>query len=200
MQDDLHGLGHLEPGFPRQHDRRKVRAAYPRGIGSESPVGAGMAVGADNQIPRQHQSLLGKESMLDPDGAPLEGVREILLIDEVPKDLALGSRLDVLVRGEVIRYQDHAVPVKHGGPTRFPELLDGKRGRDVVAQGDVHPGIDQHPGMELLQLRVFTEDLLCYRHSHRGLISFLFTKPLFYIISALRLRDRSHSSRFRALM
>ena len=173
MQDDLHRLGHLEPGFARQHDRRQIRAAHPGGKGPEGPVGAGVAVGADDQIPGQHQALFGKEGMLDPDGAPLEGVRELLLPDELPKDLALGGRLDVLVRGEMIRNEDHPVPVKHVGPARLPELLDGEGGRDVVPQGDIHPGIDQHPGMELLQIRVFPENLLRYRHPHLGSTSFL---------------------------
>ena len=45
-----------------------------------------MTVSADDQIPGPHQSLLGKRHMLDPD-ALLEGVREILSLDEVSKDL-----------------------------------------------------------------------------------------------------------------
>ncbi len=200
MKDDLHRLGHLEPGLSRQHDRRQIRAANPGGKGPQGPIGTGMTVGADDQIPGQHQSLLGKEHMFDPDGAPLEGVREILLPDEVSKDLALGGRLDVLVRSEVIGYQDHPVPVKHLGPSCLPEFLDGKGGRNVVPQGDVHPGIDQHPGMKLLQVRVIAEDLFRYRHSHGCFTSFLVSETLFYFISTLRLRDLSHSRRFRALI
>ena len=125
---------------------------------------------------------------------------EILLPGEVPNELALGGRIDVLVRGEVIGNEDHLVPVKHLGPARLPEFLDGDGRRNVVPQGDVHPGIDQHPGMKLLQIRVLAEDLFRYRHSHGCFTSFLVSETRFYFISTLRLRDLSHSRRFRALI
>ena len=170
MIDELHRLGHLEPELARQHRRGQIGAPDAGGEGPHRPVGAGVAVGADDEVPGNHDPLLGQEGMLDPRLADVVVVGELLLVGKVPHELALLGRIDVLVRGEVVRDEDDLVPVEHLAAARLPEVIDGDGRRDVVSEGDIHLGIDQHPGTHLVEPRVPAEYLFRDGHSHVSIL------------------------------
>ncbi len=113
MIDELHRLGHLEPELARHHRRGQIGAPDPGGEGPHRPVGAGVAVGADDEVAGNHDPLLGQEGMLNPRLADIVVVGEFLFEGEVPHELALLGRSDVLVRGEVVRDKDDLFPVEH---------------------------------------------------------------------------------------
>ena len=162
--DELHRLGHLEPELARHHRRGQIGAPDPGGEGPDRPVRAGVAVGAGDEIPGTHDPLLREERMLDPRFADIVIVGEPLFEGEVPHELALLGRSDVLVRGEVVRDEDYLLAVEHLASPRLPECIDGDRRRDVVSEGDIDPRIDQHPGTDLVEARMPAEYL--FRDGH----------------------------------
>ena len=63
-------LGHLEPGLARGIAHASVGGADAGGERAEGAVGAGMGVGADDQIARAHHALLGQQRVLDAHASP----------------------------------------------------------------------------------------------------------------------------------
>jgi len=166
MVNEPHGLGHLEPELTGHHRRGEVRAADPGGKGPQSPVGAGVAVGADHEIPRSDDPLLRQQRVLDTRLADLEVVADVLFAGEIPHELALFGGCNVFVRGEVIRDKNNLLSVENPFSARFPEDIDRDRGGDVIPQRNVHLCIDQHAGLHRVELRVPGKNLFRDRHPH----------------------------------
>ena len=163
VNDELDGLGHLEPGFAAGHAHAGVGGAHARGEGAERPVGAGVAVGADDEVARAHDALLGQKRVLHAHAAHLIVMGNALLAHEIAHDLRLFGALDVLVGHVVVGHEHHLVGVEH----RFADLahgLDGDGRRHVVGEHEVQVALDELPGHHLVEPGVGGEDLL--RHGH----------------------------------
>jgi CRISPR/Cas system-associated exonuclease Cas4 (RecB family) len=65
-----------------------------------------------------------------------------VLFGEIPEDLGLLCGFDVLVGCKVVRNQRNAVPVKDVLDSDFFELPDRHRRCYIIAQHQVHPGVD----------------------------------------------------------
>ena len=109
---------------------------------------------------------LREDAQRDPDFAPLVVMGEVLGQSELSHEFTLLGGTDILVRRKMIGNQDHLVLVKNLQSPRLFEFLNGNGGRNIVAQSDVHLGIDEHTRMNFLKIRVCREDLFRYCHSH----------------------------------
>jgi len=164
--DEPDGVRHPQPHLPGRHRRGEIGAPDPCREGAERPVGAGVAVCADHEVAGDDDPLLGEEGVLDPGAAHVEVVREPLFPGELPEELRMLGRLDVLVGGEMVGHEDDARRVEDAPGARLPELLDRDRGGDVVAEGDVHRGHHDLARRYRPLPRVRREDLLDDGHSH----------------------------------
>ncbi len=109
-----------------------------------------MAVSAHNQITGKDKSLFRKERVLDPCLAHFEILGKLLLPSKLPQDLTLLGRLNILVWGKMIRDQDNPLFVEDRFGTGPFELPNGQGRRNIIPQGDVHPGIDQLARVKLV--------------------------------------------------
>ena len=75
-------LGHLEPRLAGGIADAGVGGAHARGKRAERAVGAGVAVGADDEVARAHNALLGQKRMLNTHAADFVIVRDALLAGE----------------------------------------------------------------------------------------------------------------------
>ncbi len=108
-----------------------------------------MAVGADDQVAGPHNALLRQQGVLHPHVPAFVKMHQVLLLGEFPQDLALDGEGDIFVGGEVVRHQHHPLPVKDLFGPDLPKVLDGQGRGDVVAQGNIHLGQDQFPGLHI---------------------------------------------------
>ncbi|OPY89946.1 MAG: hypothetical protein A4E73_02751 [Syntrophaceae bacterium PtaU1.Bin231] len=167
--DDLHALRHPQPDLAGHHRGGEIRAPHARGKSPQRAVGAGMAVRPDHEIPGQDNALFGQQRMLHAGVAAFVVMLEALFAGEIPYGFGLHGRADVLVGREMIRHQDHFAAVEDLLSSGLPELADGDRRRDVIAQRDVHPRIDDHSRSNFPVLRVVAQDLFGDGHTHRCL-------------------------------
>ena len=117
-----------------------VRGAHARGKGSQRAIGAGVAVGSDDQVTGKDQPLLREQGVFDPHLSHFEVMDQALLPGEFAQELALLGRFDVLVGDEVIRDEDDFGRVEDLGGPAAAEFLDADGRGDVVAQNEVHAG------------------------------------------------------------
>ena len=167
---ELDSRGHLEPSLALSHAGAHIGGAYPRREGSQSAVGAGVAVRPDDAVSGSHKPLLGQQSVLYAHSAHVVEVSYLMFSAEVPALLALGSSLDVLVRSEVIHDHGHLFLVEDLGKACFVELVDSNRRGDVVAENEVKVSHYQLSCLYLIEPCMSREDLLCHRHSHSILV------------------------------
>jgi len=102
--------------------------------------------------------------VLDTHAADLVVVRDAELAGELPYDLGLLGRLDVLVRRVVVRDQSDLVRIEHGVDADLAELADGDRGGDVVGEHQVEVALDELARHDPVQARVSGQQLLGDRH------------------------------------
>jgi hypothetical protein len=100
------GLGHLEPGATGRHAHAGVRRANARRERTDAAVGAGVGVGANDEVARADDAALGEKGMLDAHAALLEVVGDAHLVREVARDLGLLGALDVLVGAVVVGHEE----------------------------------------------------------------------------------------------
>ena len=93
-----------------------------------------MAVGTDDDVTGSDESLLGQEGMLDAHITYLEVVLYFVLTGKAAHALCLLSRLDVLVRSEVVGNERDLFLIEDIRRTELRELPYGDRACDVVAK------------------------------------------------------------------
>ena len=169
VDDDANGLGDLEPGAPGGHAHARVSGPHTRGERADAAVGAGVAVGADDEVAGDDDALLGEKGVLDAHAALFEVVRDAVLVREVPGHLGLLGRLDVLVgrvvvgdEKDLLAVEDACADLAHG--------LDGDGCRDVVGEDTVEVALDELAGDDLVEPGVVGEDLLCHGHGTRHVL------------------------------
>jgi len=91
---------------------------------------------------------------------------EVLLAGELAHELGLLGRGDVLVRHEVIRHEGDPPAVEDLRGADLPEHLDGDGGREIVGEGEIHPGLDEVSGGDALEPRMPGKNFLRNRHGH----------------------------------
>ncbi len=165
--DELDALGHAQPDAAPGHGGGEVGAAHAGAEGGHGAVGAGVAVGADDDVARRHHAHVGQEHVLDAHAPHLEVVDDLVLAGELAHLLGLARRLDVLVRREVVGHQGDAGRVEDLREPGLLELVDRQRGGDVVGQREVDLRLDDVAGMHLVAPRGASEDLLGDRGTHQ---------------------------------
>ncbi len=90
-----------------------------------------MRIGADNQVPRKHQSLLGQDHMLDAHLADLK-IDQSLADGEITHHLDLLGGGDILVGHEMVRHHDHFLRIENPLQPDPLELPDGYGRGDVI--------------------------------------------------------------------
>jgi hypothetical protein len=127
-----------------------------------------MAVRADHDLSWKDQALLREKGMLNPALTNLEIMGEMLSFGKFPENFALFGRGNVFGRREMIRDKDNPIPVKDFFYTDLLKSLNGKGGRDVIAEGKVNSHIDQLTGRNNFLSRVSREYL--FSDSHRSIL------------------------------
>jgi hypothetical protein len=67
---------------------------------------------------------------------------EALCPGELPEDLTLFSRRNILGRGEMVGNQNDPIPVEYLFGSDLLKSLNGKRGCDVISKGQIDPDIE----------------------------------------------------------
>jgi hypothetical protein len=123
-----------------------------------------VTVGPDHNIPWQNQSFFGEKGMLDPNLSNLKVIRKAMGLRKIPKDFTLLGRKNVLSRREVIGNKDDTIPMEDFLRAHLLKGLDGKRRRDIVAESQIDPSINQIAGKDLFFPGVGGQYLFCNRH------------------------------------
>ena len=123
-----------------------------------------MAVGADDEVARADDALLGKQRMLDAHAAHLVVVGDTLLAREIAHDLGLLGALDVLVGDVMVGHERDLRGIEHLLNANLAEFFDGDGGGNVVGQHEVEIAFDQLTRLHFVEPRMGGEDLL--RHGH----------------------------------
>ena len=84
-----------------------------------------------------------QERVLNAHLANVVEVEDVVLVCELAALLGLGRALDVLVGDKVVEHDVDAGLVKDGIKARLVKLIDGHRARNIVAEHDVEPGVDE---------------------------------------------------------
>ena len=169
VEDDLDGLGNLEPQLAGGEHHSGLGGSDSGGKRIYSTVSAGVGVGADDEPAGSGETLLDHELVADSALSDLEVIGEVVLLHEIPHLLGLDGGCDVLVGNIVVRDEDH--PLLEHLPVAdlvvFPEC-DGAG--DVVDHHVVNIG-DHDLSRFGIGVRMRGQDLLCDCLSH------LFTLP-----------------------
>ena len=129
-----------------------------------SAVGAGMGIGADDEVAGHAHAALGQKRVLNTRAALLPVVGDVLVVREITHLLGLLGALDVLVGRIVVRHQAHAIAVEDVPGAQLVEDVDGDRRGDVVGEHQVQVALDQLPRPHLVQAGVRRQDLLGHGH------------------------------------
>ena len=157
-------LGHLEPRLAGGIADRGIGGADARGECAERTIGAGVGVGADDEVARAHNALLRQKRMLDTHAADFVIVRDALLAGEFAHLLGLLGALDVLVGNVMVGHQGDLGRVEHLLDADLLEVLDRDGRRDVVGKHEVEIAFDQLPRLHFIEMRMSGQNL--FRHGH----------------------------------
>ena len=105
-------------------------------------VGAGVAVRPDHDVAGADQAVLRQDGVFDAHVAALVIVGDVHLAGKIAHDLDLFGRVDVLVGGEVVTDQGHAVLVENLVHAHPANGLDGERRGYIVGQHHGHAALD----------------------------------------------------------
>ena len=117
-------LGHLEPRLARGIAHGGVGGANASGECAKGAIGAGMGIGADDQIARAHDALLGQQRVLDAHAADLVVMRDALFTGEIAHLLGLLGAFDVLVGNVVVGHQGDLSRIEHLLDTDLLEVFN----------------------------------------------------------------------------
>ena len=170
---ELDGGRDLEPGAAGGKAHAGVGGTHAGREGAQGTVGAGVRVGADDEVTRHDGAGLGQQRMLDARAALLPIMGHVLLVGKIAHLLGLLGALDVLVGRIVVGHEAHAVAVEDLGGAQLMEHVDGDRRGDVVCQHDVQIALDELAGTDLFEACMGCGNLLGHGHgSWHGLHSF----------------------------
>ena len=122
-------LRHLEPRLAGGIADCSVGGAHACGERAERTVGAGVAVGADDEVARAHDALLGQKRVLNTHATDFVIVRDALLTGEFAHLLGLLGAFDVLVGNVVVGHQGDLSRIEHSSTPIFLKFL--------IAMGEV---------------------------------------------------------------
>ena len=151
LQSHLDGGGHLEPQQAGGHTGGHVGGAHAGGECPQRAVGAGVGVGADDDLAGGGQPLLRDEGVLHAHVAHVKEVGDLVLEGKLPGLFAQPGGLDVLAGGVVVQDDGDLVPVEDLGKARLFKLCNRHGGGDIVAQHQVQPGLDELARLHLVQ-------------------------------------------------
>ena len=123
-----------------------------------------MAVGADDQITRTHNALLGQQRMFHAHAPDFVVVRNALRFGEIADNLGLFGALDVFIGNVVVGYERDLGRIEHFAGADLFELLDGDRCGYIVGKHQIEIAFDELTGLDLLKPCVGGQDLLCHSH------------------------------------
>ena len=90
----------------------------------------------------------------------------IVRMREITHVFAVVRRLDILVRGKMIRHQRNLRIVENALLIEFLHPVDGNRARDIIGQHHIQIGHDQLSGFYVIESCRVSKNLLCHCHSH----------------------------------
>ena len=166
LQGHFDGGGHLEPQQAGGHPGGHVGGAHAGGERTQGTIGAGVGVGAHNDLAGGAQALLGQQGVLHAHMAHVEEVGDVVLVGKVPGLQAQLGGLDVLAGGVVVQNDGDLIFIEYLGKAGLLKLGDGDGGGDVVAQHHVQLGLDELSGLHPVQPGGLGQDLLRHGHSH----------------------------------
>ena len=166
LQHHLDGGGDLEPQQAGGHGGGHIRGADAGREGPQRSIGAGVGIGAYNDLAWGAQAFFRQKCVLHTHLAYIKEIGNLMLMSKVPGLETQLCRFDVLAGGIVVQDDGDLVPVKDPGEASLLKLGDGHRGGDVVAQHHIHPGLDELAHLHGIQPGVLGQDLLCHCHSH----------------------------------
>ena len=141
------GGGNLEPCLAGCHACGHVGAAYACGEGSQSAVGAGVGVCADDAVACYGESLFRKESVLDAHLSYVEVVAYFMFAGKFTDAFAVFGGFDVFVGDKMIHYQGNFILVEYFFAVHFFHLADGYRCCDVIAKNQIEICFDKLSGL-----------------------------------------------------
>lgn len=113
-----------------------------------------MGIGADDQIARAHDALLGQQRVLDAHAADLVVMRDALLTGEIARLFGLLGAFDVLIRDVVVGNQGDLSGIENLLHADLLEILNGDRRRDVVGKHQIEIALDQLPRLDFVKPRM----------------------------------------------
>ena len=166
LQGDLNGGGHLEPQKAGGHGGGHVGGSDAGGEGAQSAVGAGVGVGAHDDLAGSAQALFGEQGVLHAHLAYIKEVGDVVLVGKVAGFQAQLGGLDVLARGVVVQDDGDLVLVKDLAEAGLLKLGDGHGGGNVIAQDHIYLGLDELANLHVVQPGVLGQDFLRHCHTH----------------------------------
>ena len=125
-----------------------------------------MTVCADYTVTRDNQTFFRQKCVLNTYFTDVIEVQDIILVREIAALLALNSRLDILIRREVVHYQRNFCLVENSRKAVLVELVDGNRACDIVSENHIQLRLNQLSLDNRLQPRVLCQNFLRHCHSH----------------------------------
>jgi hypothetical protein len=89
---------------------------------------------------------------------------EMLSLRELPENLTLFRRRNILGRGEVIGDQDDPILIENFSHPDLFEGLDGKRSGDIVPESEIDPYIQELAGGDMFFPGMGCQNLFCDGH------------------------------------
>jgi hypothetical protein len=123
-----------------------------------------VAIGTNHYLSGEDQTLLGEKDMFDTCFSDFKVMGEMLSLRELPENLTLFRRRNILGRGEVIGDQDDPILIENFFHPDLFEGLDGKRSGDIVSEGEIDPYIQELAGGDMFFPGMGCQDLLCDGH------------------------------------
>ena len=163
---DLDRFWHLQPGFTADHCSSDVGAAHAGGKCAHCAIGAGVAVGADDELTSANDALLRQEAMLNAHFADFIIMLDLVRFREIADGFALLRALDVLRRRKMVGDHSDLRIIKNGIHAHFAHFADGHRSGDIVRENHINFGGDKLTCVYFWKTCVGSDDLLCHCHSH----------------------------------
>jgi hypothetical protein len=127
-----------------------------------------MTIGTDHRLPRKDQTLLREKGVFNTRLSNFKVMGEVLGFSKFPENLALFCGKNILGRSEVIRNQNDPVSMENFSSSNLFKSLNGKRGSDIIPEGQIDPDIEEFSGRNTLLSGMDGQDL--FRDGHRSIL------------------------------
>ena len=163
---ELYRRRHLEPRLARCHAAGHIRRTDACGKGSESAVGAGVGIRADDDVSGGNKSLFWDKGVFNAHFSHVIKMGYILFTAEITAHFALFCCFYVLVRDKMIHDHCDLVSVENAVLSELCELLYSYGRGDVVSENEVEVCEYEFSRADGLPSRVSRKDLLSHCHCH----------------------------------